>query len=215
MAAMEPAPILPPRPGEFAFELTGGALCLDFANTLDNRGRPSPRELLHTFPQFVGWSRQAGALSGGQAAALLRRVARRSAAARATLRRATVLREAIYRIFSACAEHRAAPPTDLTLFNAAAANAFHNLRVGRSRRGFVWDWEDDPAALDRMLWPVLRSAANLLTSPELERVRVCASRTCGWLFLDHSKNGSRRWCNMKICGNRAKVRQFYKRHHAS
>jgi predicted RNA-binding Zn ribbon-like protein len=212
---MEPATILAPRPGEFAFELTGGALCLNFANTLDNRGHERPRELLDAFPQFVAWSRQAGALAGGQAAPLLRRAARRPAAAQATLRRATALREAIYRIFSACVEHRAAPPADLALFNAAAAGAFQKLRIGRTRRGFVWEWEDDPAALDRMLWPVLRSAADLLTSPDLRRVRVCASHSCGWLFLDRSKNGSRRWCDMKICGNRAKVKRFYKRLHSS
>jgi predicted RNA-binding Zn ribbon-like protein len=212
---MELARIRAPRLGQFAFELTGGALCLDFANTLDNRRREHPRELLAGFPQFVAWSRQAGALTSDQAARLLRRAARRPAAARTILQRAIALREAIYRIFSACSKNSAAPPADLALLNAAAANAFRNLRIGRTRRGFVWEWEDDPAALDRMLWPVLRSAADLLISPELQRVRECAAGTCGWLFLDHSKNGSRRWCDMKICGNRAKVKRFYKRQRAS
>jgi predicted RNA-binding Zn ribbon-like protein len=212
---METREICKPGPGELAFEITGGALCLDLANTVDNRLREHPRELLHHFADLVAWSRQAGALTADRAMHLLRASARRPAAARAAVRGARELREALFRIFSAAAARRSAPPADLALLNAAAGSAFRHLRIGRARGGFAWQWEDDPAALDRMLWPVLRSAAELLTSSDLRRVRQCAAGTCGWLFLDHSKNGSRRWCNMKVCGNRAKVRQFYKRHSLS
>ena len=213
---MDPDRLQPPRPGEFTFEITGGALCLDFANTIDNRPRDVPREFLHSFADLVAWSRQAGALTANQAAHHFRVGAQRPAAARATLRRVLELREALFRIFSAAAAAgRPALPADLVLFNAAAAHAFRNLRIGRRRRGFAWEWEDDPAALDRMLWPVLRSAAELLTSGDLDRVRECSADTCGWLFVDRSKNRSRRWCNMKVCGNRAKVREFYRRQRAS
>lgn len=212
---MEAGQLRKPAPGEFAFEITGGALCLDLANTVDNRLREQPRELLRGFADLLAWSRQAGALTAQQAAHLLRVAARRPVATRATLHRALELREALFRIFSAAAAGRPASPADMTLFNTAAANAFRNLRVGRTRRGFAWEWKDDRAALDRMLWPVLRAAAELLTSRDLGRVRECAADTCGWLFLDRSKNGSRRWCNMKVCGNRAKVREFYRRRRAA
>jgi predicted RNA-binding Zn ribbon-like protein len=209
---METRELNKPGPGEFPFEITGGALCLDFANTVDNRPQKQPRELLHRFADLLAWSRQAGALAAKQAAHLERVAARHPHAARATLRSARELREALFRIFSAAAAGRPALAVDIALFNAAAASAFRHLRIGRTRRGFAWQWQVDPAALDRMLWPVLRSAADLLTSRDLQRVRECAAHTCGWLFLDRSKNGSRRWCNMQVCGNRAKARRFYKRH---
>jgi predicted RNA-binding Zn ribbon-like protein len=208
---METTELHRPAPGEFAFEITGGALCLDFANTADDRPRERPQELLHSFADLVAWSRQAGALPAHEAAQLLRAASRHPGAAQATLRRALVLREAVFRIFSAVAGRRPAPPADLALVNAAASKALGKLRIVGRRRGFTWEWEENPAALDRMLWPVMRSGAELLTSRELERVRECAADTCGWLFLDRSKNRSRRWCNMTVCGNRAKVRAFFRR----
>ena len=77
--------------------------------------------------------------------------------------------------------------------------------------GFAWAWSDEQAALDPMLWRIARSAADLLTSGELGRVRECADEVCGWVFLDMSKNQSRRWCDMKECGNQAKSRRHYER----
>jgi len=77
--------------------------------------------------------------------------------------------------------------------------------------GFVWSWDADTPELDRPLWPIVRSAAELLTSPERELVKRCASDTCLWLFLDRTKNHARRWCDMKVCGNRAKVRRHRRR----
>jgi predicted RNA-binding Zn ribbon-like protein len=62
-----------------------------------------------------------------------------------------------------------------------------------------------------MLWPIVGSAAELLASDNLPLVRACSSKTCQWFFLDTSKNHRRRWCSMKLCGNRAKVRKFYAR----
>ena len=211
------------RTGEHRFELTGGALALDFANTLDDRHRDLHRDHLPDFGALVSWSRQAGAMNNGQAAFLVRAASRRAAAARAALRRGHVLREAIYRIFSAEAHGRAVPPADLALLNAEVANFYRRLRIkpmapakqtgriARTGRAFAWDWDEECAALERMLWPVVRSAAELLTSEDIARVRECAADTCGWLFLDRSKNRTRRWCDMKVCGNRAKAREFYKR----
>ena len=77
--------------------------------------------------------------------------------------------------------------------------------------GYTWVWDEGGRALDSMLWPVARSAADLLTSGELQAVRQCAGRACGWLFLDTSRNRTRRWCDMSVCGNRAKARRHHER----
>jgi predicted RNA-binding Zn ribbon-like protein len=81
--------------------------------------------------------------------------------------------------------------------------------------GFTWQWPDMDDALDQMLWPLVRSAIELLTAPELRRVKVCPGLgDCGWLFLDTSKSGQRRWCSMESCGSRSKMRSYYVRSHS-
>ena len=204
--------VLTPR--GFLFELTGGALCLDLANTLDNRPTPRPKELLASYADLVSWAEQAGAVSRGEAAQLRRRATRRRREALAALRRALSLRETLFAVFSAAATGRAVPDDALSQLNRPLSEALSRQRVLPSARGYGWGWVEDERALDRMLWPVLRSAADLLTSGDLERVRECASQSCAWLFLDRSRNGSRRWCDMSVCGNRAKARRHYQRRKA-
>jgi predicted RNA-binding Zn ribbon-like protein len=85
------------------------------------------------------------------------------------------------------------------------------VRVIRNESGFTWGWDKQSDALDRMLWPVARSAADLLTSDHLNRVHQCGGKDCTWLFVDTSRNHSRQWCDMGDCGNRAKARRFYQR----
>jgi predicted RNA-binding Zn ribbon-like protein len=82
--------------------------------------------------------------------------------------------------------------------------------VRASDRGYVLDWTAGGEP-DRMLWPVARSAVDLMTSADLARVRECDGHDCGWLFLDTSKAGRRRWCSMAICGNRAKSERYRQR----
>jgi predicted RNA-binding Zn ribbon-like protein len=85
------------------------------------------------------------------------------------------------------------------------------LRLEPQRSGFRWRFSHEESDLAPMLAPVLRSVAELLTSEDLDRVRECDSGTCFWLFLDTSKNGTRRWCDMKVCGNREKARRHHDR----
>ena len=125
---------------------------------------------------------------------------------------AVILREALYRVFSAVAAGAAGPAADLATLNEALADGFGHVRLAPDGDGYRWGWQIDPPALDRMLWPVLRSAVELLTSDQLDRVKECPGLAdCGWLFFDTSKNGSRRWCSMEGCGNRAKGRRHYQR----
>ena len=199
----------------FGDPIGGGWLCLDFSNTADWRIREVPEELLTDYWQLVSWSHYLGVLTQVEAAQLLQEAEHRPAEAAATLAAAIELREAIYRIFSAISADGSPSPEDLVILNRALAGALSHLRIEQTREGFAWTWADAGTALDRMLWPVARSAADLLTLEHLDRVGVCANEGCGWLFFDTSRNRSRRWCSMQGCGNRAKARRYYARHAAA
>jgi predicted RNA-binding Zn ribbon-like protein len=192
------------------FDLSGGRLCLDFANTV-GASRESPKEYLSGYADLVSWSRQAGAVAEDEARRLLREARRRPEAAAATLAHARELREAIYRIFAAGAGGLPPRAGDLATLNASLVRALSHLRVDPAPGGFSWRWEAGAANLDRPLWAVARSAAELLVSEDRAQVRKCAGTGCDWLFLDLSRNHSRRWCDMKSCGNRAKARRYYEK----
>ena len=202
-------------PRGFQFELTGGRLCLDFANTLDNRPTDQPQERLATYADLISWSVQAGALQQPAARRLEALAARRAREAAEVLGRARDLREAIFAVLSGHAADRPAPAGALEVLQSALPGAMSRLRLAPGKTGFSWGWDADDEALDAMLWPVVRSATDLLTSDDLDRVRVCAGQRCNWLFLDQSRNRSRRWCDMTVCGNRDKARRFYRRARAS
>ncbi|NPV08763.1 MAG: hypothetical protein HPY83_12490 [Anaerolineae bacterium] len=194
-------------------QLLGGQLCLDFANTVDWRLSEAPIEWLKTYGDLIAWGQHAGALEPEQAQELLRHAERRPEEAAAALQRALRLRESIYRVFAAVAHEGTPPAQDLETVNAFLGEAMAQARIVFVGGGYVWGWSDQPP-LDRVLWPVVRSAADLLTQGDLGRVRQCAGDPCGWLFLDRSRNRSRRWCAMSDCGNRAKARRFYRRRRA-
>jgi predicted RNA-binding Zn ribbon-like protein len=193
-----------------AFEISGGDLALDFPNTKERRPTATPVELLHSYDDVVAWGVQAGAVPAGLAPELRARAARRPAEARAAFRRAVELREAIFALFSAVAGGRPLPESALARLNAALPPALSHQRLDSDGPHARWAWSDE-THLDRILWPVLRKAAALLTSPDLSRLRECAASDCAWLFLDASRNGTRRWCDMTVCGNREKARRFQRR----
>jgi predicted RNA-binding Zn ribbon-like protein len=194
------------------WKFVGGRLCLDFINTVGGRaGATVLRDKLVEYGNLLEWSRQAGIANPTEFRNLARRAAAHRQEAEATLRRAVLLREALYRIFKAAAEGRRPRVADLDTLS-------QELRVARARErlthrggGFAWAWQDGETALDRILWPVSLSAADLLTSGDLSRLRQCGGPECGWMFLDTSRNRSRHWCDMKDCGNRAKVSRFRQR----
>ena len=196
---------------EQIFDLTGGLLCLDFANTVDNRTAAHPQELLNSYYDLVSWSEQADVLTEQEAQQILERAGQHSSEATRGLKRAVEVREAIFGIFKQVAEDASPEEKDLVALSAAVADAQHHAQIVPKAAGFIWDWTGKAGDLDCMLWPVVQSAADFLTSDELDTVRVCASDSCNWLFIDTSKNHSRRWCNMKSCGNREKARRFYTR----
>ena len=203
----------PRQPVMFGFK--GGWLCLDFANTVSERdGSAGYRDKLDGYIDLVEWSRQAELLTEQEAKRLRGIASRQQAEASRVLESAVELREAIYRIFSATAEGRPAAKQDLAALNATLARGMSRARIVGTDEGYAWRWAEDETALDLMLWPVARSAAELLISESLDRVRECGGESCGWLFLDTSRNHSRKWCDMRDCGNVAKVRRFRTRHSA-
>jgi len=199
---------------EYLFELTGGRLFLDFANTVDNRPAVNRKELLKSYFDLLSWSKQAGAISDKQYKRLYLEAKRRPTRSAAVLRQAKTLREAIFGVFSAIASGRPPRTGDLEKLNGALPRLFAHTRIERTKDGFQMQYAGEEDALDQMLWPVIRSAVEFLSSQELPAVRECAADNCAWLFMDTTRNQSRRWCNMKVCGNRAKVRRFRQRKRA-
>ena len=193
------------------FERVGGRLCLDFVNTRGSHFDADAREYLDDYASLVGWLRLCDAgLDARQASRLL-------AAARAHPRRAgdvfaksRELRALLYRIVAARANGKAPARADLETFDREAQSALaeRTLTPGEHWR---WTWRDD-GALELPLWLVLASSVDLLLDDDASRLRQCpAPDGCGWLFYDTSKNATRRWCSMRMCGNGAKARRFQRR----
>jgi len=197
------------------FEFSGGRLCLDFVNTVSG-SRSRPTEHLNSYQDLVSWGRQAEIVGDEDARHLTELARRRPDDAAQVLADGLRLREAMFRIFCGAGECLPQRHDDMSLVNAALSRALSHVRLEATSEGCVRVWNGDRDALDQMLWPVLRSAMDLLSSAE-ERTRVhkCESPGCDWLFLDTSRNRSRRWCDMKSCGNRAKARRYYERHKRS
>ena len=183
-------------------------LCLEFSNTV-GRHVPDYPEKLRSYADLADWAGQVGILSEQEKAGLLEKSSYNPKEAVKVLEHAIVLREAIFRIFSATAAEGSPADEDLTLLNRGLAQALPHLQLVSAPTGLVWGWDGLTTTLDGLLWPVIRSAAELLTSDQLSRLRECSSKTCNWLFIDQSKNRSRRWCDMSDCGNRAKARRHY------
>ncbi|ACG74672.1 protein of unknown function DUF1470 [Anaeromyxobacter sp. K] len=199
----------------FRFDLSGGRLCLDFANTVGGMRGVTPKERLAGYPDLVEFARQAGAVDDVSARSLLAEAARRPAVAERAFADALALRETLYRTFLARAERRAPAAEDVERLSTALGAALAHRRLERRGDAFALAWDVDAGALDAPLWPVVLSAAELLTSgAEADRVRVCGlyeTHECSWLFVDETRAGTRRWCSMQDCGNKAKARRHHRR----
>jgi predicted RNA-binding Zn ribbon-like protein len=194
------------------FELDGGRLCLDFANTLS----PFSADRLRSPADLVAFARQAEILPAAEAVRLQAEVADRPADAQAFLERARALRLALFHVFSAVAARQPVPAADLDALNRELATTLaHQCVVVEPDGGFSWGWLGGQYQLTHLLFPIVRSAADLLTSDDRQNVRQCAAPDCAWLFVDTSRNRSRQWCSMQTCGNRAKARRFYERRKCS
>jgi predicted RNA-binding Zn ribbon-like protein len=163
---------------------------------------------------LVEFARSAATLSRPEARRLSEEATRQPARAATVLRRAIALREAIWRVFDAFAKSARAEAADFATIHEEELAAIKHARFEQSGSDVADQWSDE-LSLDRPLWDIARAAAELLRSKvDRARVRECGSDTCEWLFIDRSRNHSRRWCDMNDCGNAAKVRRFRQRRHA-
>ena len=188
-------------------EIIGGALCLNFANTLNSR-LDTEHDYLRTYPDLTGWTARLGVLPPEQLARLGTLAAQDPHQAETALREAVDLRELLYRLFASAARQTESRREDLDAFILWWGEAVAHGQLSRRENGYTLDWS---AAQDLKapLWPVVHSAGELLLSRELAQVKECPG--CGWLFLDTSKNRSRRWCSMNTCGVSDKMRRYYRK----
>ena len=202
----EPSSEQPSRAG--ALTLLGGTLAFDFANTSSGRGWPSHQEHLRRAGDVVDWAEHVKLLSPADAAWLRGMLDADPALAEMLLRRALGTREDIHAICVEVAAGHAVPALHLeSLARAHAANLAHARLVGENGR-YVWSWEPRQWPVESVLGPIVLSALTTLTQGDLARLKRCQNEKCGWVFFDATKNRSRRWCEMEICGNRAKQKRF-------
>ncbi|HLW71832.1 MAG TPA: ABATE domain-containing protein [Candidatus Binataceae bacterium] len=185
-------------------------LCMDFANTLAWRGSATA-ESLHNIKELIDWAASTGCLTTRQAAAALAWARKSPAPAGLMLAQALGLREALYATFARLARGGEPSRDAIAQLNRALdeAPARRVLAAERSRIG--WRIERDLTSVAELLAPVLWSAADVLAGRQTARLRLCANPKCLWLFVDDSKSGTRRWCSMQACGNRAKAHSHYLR----
>jgi predicted RNA-binding Zn ribbon-like protein len=193
------------------FEFIGGALCLDFANTIHDSHAEDNEDELRNIADLLQWASEAGLLSRAEHDRLSAHYARNSQAALAALSAGIATRDLVLATFSGVAGGRPVSPRGLSELNAALARALAFPRVHKQSGRIAMDWESAAGGLQRVQCAVLISAAQLLASDRVESLRECASGDCTWLFVDETRNHSRRWCDMRTCGNRMKARRHYRR----
>lgn len=185
-----------------AVKLLGGDWSLDFANAW--------RDWEAGYVQLLEWSQLAGLVNEEQAQALVQKAERSPEEALATFERAQTVRTTIQHIFWAMAHGKAVEVGDLASLNRQISLVMGKLRIRQEGDLFRWNWDTpDEEELDRMLWPVVHAAAELLQSPNVRWLKACSGEECDRLFLDLSRNHSRRWCEMQHCGMLVKSRRHY------
>jgi predicted RNA-binding Zn ribbon-like protein len=199
---------------DHGFEYIGGDLAADFTNTRSGRYEAAGHEHIQTYADLVEFARQAGELKPAEAKRLIAEAEQRPGKAAQVHRRGVALREAIWRAFAQITHEKEPATEDVEVISREAADAFARRQMKRVGASFSWQWPETDD-LTRPLWPIARAASELLTS-DADRgyLRECSGDNCAWLYVDRTKNHTRRWCEMETCGNRAKqarLRQRQKR----
>ena len=187
--------------------------CLAFANTAAWHASPHPEEGITTLTDLIDWEEAKGIFSQGQAAALRSMAEKDTIGAERFRLAAIAFRETVYRVFAAVARQQIPAAVDIEHINEVLQQGMAKAGLVESGGNFSWTWSEQDHGFDCLLWPAAHSAARLLTDEKLRSgIRQCADdRGCGVLFLDRTRNHSRRWCSMKSCGNRAKAQRHYLR----
>lgn len=186
-----------------------------FANTRSWRGSEPPAESLHGLGNVLAWCESARVIDARTKAELEAWASLRAADAAHLFDEAIAARETIYALLSAQAAGHAVSAREVDALNGifTATPSRTSLAIGKNgnQQGTMWRLPPAAPATASLLAPVLWSAGDLLAGQRLQRLRLCANDKCRWLFVDDSKSGTRRWCAMSACGNRAKAHRHYLR----
>ena len=188
-------------------EVIGGHAALDFVNSVHDWTEPKPRDYLTDFDDALGFGEKAGILTRSESRLLAEHAGDRE------LRELRELRERLVRIFRGVVASRAVPRADLDALARDGARAASAATLGTVRGQILRRIDADHAGVTTVRLRIVEAAIGLLTSSDLQRVKACPG--CGWFFLDETKNGSRRWCSMRMCGSLAKARRYYRRKRGS
>ena len=186
-------------------------LCLNFANTLSWRGSASPQEMLHDLAGLLAWLKISAEVASGDALDVPAFADGSGSTATAVFTKAMTTREVIFRVFSAIAAGSKIRGSDFRALQDALANAPPRRHLERVGSDYVWRIASGRLSEMGILAPVIWSAGDLVLNAKHRRIRQCANEQCLWLFIDESKNATRRWCDMTSCGNRAKSQRHYAR----
>src|SRR5215212_4230160 len=193
-------------------DLKSGHPILEFTNTVGNHASEHPGEMLFDYNDLISWMKRVRLLQEEQEQVLIRKGVTQPDESMAVFVRSLELREAIYRIFVARIKGTSPAEGDLAILNSVLRNVTSGAQIGQESGKFLWQWNFDETALEAPLSIIALSAVDLLTSENIKWVGQCADEGgCGWLFVDTSKNHSRRWCDINDCGNRAKQRRYLQR----
>jgi predicted RNA-binding Zn ribbon-like protein len=204
MTVTSPDP--PSRAG--SLDLIADDLALNFANTESGRGFPSHQDHFRAAENVVAWLGHAKALPVKETDRLRKRVAENTDLAVDLLTHAAALREAIHDIGAALG-HRAKPPeAALASLSALHARCVAEAELALGVASYGWQWSIRASPVEAALGPIALAAVRLFTQGDFHRIRECGGHACGWLFYDRSKNNRRRWCEMEVCGNRAKQKRL-------
>jgi predicted RNA-binding Zn ribbon-like protein len=186
--------------------LDGGNLSLDFVNTIHDRYEEPFRDYIHNYPELVTWSHFAGGIDEIQKKKLLQLSQENKKGSEQVYLKSIQLREAIYNYILYMNNQDKVPTADSKLINQWLSRAFSNLELVQVKSDVLLNWNPENLRLESVLWPIIKSFVDLITSDMRRRIKQCPN--CGWVFVDKSKNKSRRWCSMDTCGNRIKAQRY-------
>lgn len=191
--------------------ILGELVCLDFTNTVGWHASENPTEWIHNYKDLLEWCSRINLITQEKKLILTKESERLHLQSSIVYNLALELRECLYRIFCNAIENKPINHADLYIFNQHLHNSFRHLTL-RARGNKYYPEFNDSNTLDSVLWPIVKSALELITSDKLlTKLKQCGGGACGWIFLDTSRNRSRKWCSMNDCGNRAKVKRHYQK----
>lgn len=191
-------------------QLDGGCPVFDFTNTISNRNDPDYFDYLTKYEDFIQWIDKVGLLSKGKLNAIIAFSKHHPRKSTDVFKQVMEARETTFKLFSSLAKNHKAERETLESFNHFLSEALSNMQVELGRTEIATSFNiSEKTILKEPLYLLIKNAFDILSTQHFERIKECPA--CGWLFLDTTKNGKRRWCNMQVCGSNDKARRYYHR----